>query len=346
MILDKIKYHRKSSEYLSSLTTFTFALSNLCFLLLCSLSLLSSRRIELGLSNLNSIENNSISNKFLHPFFYLNRNEIKQNSRYFVGNQNYPFQFISKFPLFFFLCPVEAIEIEYSHQKATSRTMTVTPLNLNEGNDKEEEFQKASCHSSSSSSSTTVNASNAIDFLRTVGRLKLLKRTGWVNNNIDKPESVADHMYRMSMASFLITDPSIDKTRLMRIAIVHDLAESLVGDIVPHDRRYTKEDKYRMEDEAMKKITQELGNEEIGKEIYNLWKEYEDQSTPESHIVKDFDKFEMILQADEYEQSQGKKLDDFFSSTEGVFTHPEVQGWDSILRNERKQRQDEEDDAR
>ena len=54
----------------------------------------------------------------------------------------------------------------------------------------------------------------------------------------------------------------------------------------------------------------------------------------------------MILQADEYEQSQGKNLDDFFLSTEGVFTHPEVQGWDSVLRNERKQRQDGEDSAR
>ena len=36
--------------------------------------------------------------------------------------------------------------------------------------------------------------SNAIEFSRVVGKLKTLKRTGWVNNNIFEPESVADHM--------------------------------------------------------------------------------------------------------------------------------------------------------
>ena len=161
---------------------------------------------------------------------------------------------------------------------------------------------------------------------------------------MNEPESVADHMYRMCMASFLITDENIDRTRLMRIAIVHDLAESIVGDIVPHDVRYSKEDKYRMEDEAMQRISQELGNSEIGKEIYQLWKEYEEQSSPESRIVKDFDKFEMILQADEYEQSQGKELDDFFASTKGVFTHPQVQEWDSVLRATREERKKEENE--
>lgn len=34
----------------------------------------------------------------------------------------------------------------------------------------------------------------------------------------------------------------------MKIAVVHDLAESLVGDIVPHDTRYSKEQKRAMEE--------------------------------------------------------------------------------------------------
>jgi 5'-deoxynucleotidase YfbR-like HD superfamily hydrolase len=36
--------------------------------------------------------------------------------------------------------------------------------------------------------------------------------------------------------------------RLMKLSIVHDLAESLVGDIVPHDTRYTKEQKRQLEE--------------------------------------------------------------------------------------------------
>ena len=81
-----------------------------------------------------------------------------------------------------------------------------------------------------------------------VGKLKTLKRTGWVNNGVALPESVADHMYRMAMCSFLITDPVLDRARLMKLAVVHDLAEALVGDIVPHDVRYTKEQKRVLEE--------------------------------------------------------------------------------------------------
>ncbi len=43
-------------------------------------------------------------------------------------------------------------------------------------------------------------------------------------------------------------------------------------------------------------------NTSIGDEIYNLWMEYETGSTLEARLVKDFDKFEMIVQADEYER--------------------------------------------
>jgi 5'-deoxynucleotidase YfbR-like HD superfamily hydrolase len=66
------------------------------------------------------------------------------------------------------------------------------------------------------SSSGNIDPLNALSFFRTVGKLKLLKRTGWVNHGnfnvtsvlkyfshtfnisigIPLPESVADHMYR------------------------------------------------------------------------------------------------------------------------------------------------------
>jgi len=55
------------------------------------------------------------------------------------------------------------------------------------------------------------------------------------------------------------------------------------------------------------------------REVAELWREYEAQSSPESHLVKDFDKLEMIVQAHEYEQAQGKDLQQFFDSTAGRF---------------------------
>jgi 5'-deoxynucleotidase YfbR-like HD superfamily hydrolase len=45
--------------------------------------------------------------------------------------------------------------------------------------------------------------------------------------------------------------------------------------------------------------------------------EYEAGQTKEAKLCKDFDKIEMILQALEYENSQGKELQEFFDSTAG-----------------------------
>ena len=59
---------------------------------------------------------------------------------------------------------------------------------------------------------------------------------------------------RMAMLAMLVTDPAIDMQRLVRICLVHDLAESLVGDITPYDKKTDKKEKARLEEEAMRKI--------------------------------------------------------------------------------------------
>jgi putative hydrolases of HD superfamily len=183
--------------------------------------------------------------------------------------------------------------------------------------------------------SKAVAPSSALKFFKVIGDLKTLKRTGWVKSNVELPESVADHMYRMSMLTLLIKDPSIDRERLMKICMVHDLAEAIVGDITPHDKSITKEMKRDMEEHALIKIAEDVGDSAIAAEIKSLWLEYENCSSPEARVAKNLDKFEMILQADEYERTQGKDLQDFFDSTEGKFDHPEVMSWDKLLRESR-----------
>lgn len=51
----------------------------------------------------------------------------------------------------------------------------------------------------------------------------------------------------MSMISFLVQDPAVDKDKLMKICMVHDLAEAIVGDITPHDG-VSKEEKRKLEE--------------------------------------------------------------------------------------------------
>jgi putative hydrolases of HD superfamily len=71
------------------------------------------------------------------------------------------------------------------------------------------------------------------------GRLKQLKRQGWVDRGVEQPESVADHSYRLALMTMVIAsrDPEIDASRAVRLALVHDLPEALAGDITPFDDR-------------------------------------------------------------------------------------------------------------
>jgi putative hydrolase of HD superfamily len=49
-------------------------------------------------------------------------------------------------------------------------------------------------------------------------------------------ESIADHMYRMGIITMLCPpETGIDRDRCVKLALIHDMAEALVGDITPPD---------------------------------------------------------------------------------------------------------------
>lgn len=58
----------------------------------------------------------------------------------------------------------------------------------------------------------------------------------------------------------------------------------------------------------MNSFIKTLGDTEMIKEIASLWHEYEDAKTSEALFVKDLDKFEMIVQAVEYEKCMYMKI--------------------------------------
>ncbi|XP_074368695.1 uncharacterized protein LOC141708804 isoform X2 [Apium graveolens] len=160
---------------------------------------------------------------------------------------------------------------------------------------------KMSADSSSSSSTSSPSPSSAIDFLSLCHRLKTTKRAGWVKRGIQDPESIGDHMYRMGLMALISSDmPGINRDKCIKMAIVHDIAEAIVGDITPSDG-VPKEEKSRREQEALDHMCKLLGGGPRAKEIHELWREYEEASSEEAKVVKDFDKVEMILQALEYE---------------------------------------------
>lgn len=62
----------------------------------------------------------------------------------------------------------------------------------------------------------------------------------------EKTESIADHMYRMSIMAQIIEDLTIDKSKCIKMALVHDMAEAITGDITPDDG-ISAEEKNRLE---------------------------------------------------------------------------------------------------
>jgi putative hydrolase of HD superfamily len=180
---------------------------------------------------------------------------------------------------------------------------------------------------------STLNPKNVLEFLYTCGHLKTEKRTGWMDHKVNQPESIADHMYRMAIISFLIQDPKLSREKCMKLCLVHDMSESLVGDITPY-QGISKEEKHLLEKEAMDKIRKTIPGR-VGDEIFDLWMDYESGSSEEARLVKEIDKFEMIVQALEYEKAQGLCLQSFFDYVKSSFHDPQIISWVEELRKER-----------
>jgi putative hydrolase of HD superfamily len=127
------------------------------------------------------------------------------------------------------------------------------------------------------------------------------------------------------MAFVAGTQPGYDASKCVKMALMHDIAEAIVGDITPHDG-VSKADKHAREAAAVVRMQLMLGQRAwavAGAEMLSLWEEYEACATPEALLLKDLDKVEMILQAHEYEQAQGLPLEEFFRSTAGAWLTPE-----------------------
>jgi putative hydrolase of HD superfamily len=207
-----------------------------------------------------------------------------------------------------------------------------------------------------------------LSFVSTIcGKLKTIKRTGWVRSGVPLPESDADHMHRCcmcAMLAFQTVDESeyvdeamkqfhpskLDKDKLLRMTVSHDLCESLAGDITPHCGAALLNVKEAKEQAAMEEIRQVVGDP-LGKDLFDLWREYEDQVTVEAIYCKDIDKFEMVVQAFEYEaahllpkleadDSKGdvfnRPLRGFFSSTSTAIKTPLFKRLDRELRGRRE----------
>lgn len=147
-------------------------------------------------------------------------------------------------------------------------------------------------------------------------------------------------MYRMSIMT-MFAPPSLSSqlnmTRCVKMALVHDMAESIVGDFTPRSG-ISKTEKMKREADAMEYITSSIlgsvpGAAQSGQEMFELFQEYEGNTTLEAQFVHDIDKMEMLLQIVEYERRYEVDLAEFYHVVEEIRL-PEIREWADITVRE------------
>ncbi|MFQ6064862.1 MAG: HD domain-containing protein [Candidatus Bathyarchaeia archaeon] len=164
---------------------------------------------------------------------------------------------------------------------------------------------------------------NLVEFFRISGRLKRVPRSGWVEVGVTSPESVADHTFRTAVLCMIYSDlESLDGSKMLRMALIHDLPEVITGDLTPSKKTGKPKES---EDAAMKQLLGLLPRR-LRERYLQIWLEYVECKTKEAKAVRELDKLEMALQAKEYKKAQPPPsgLERFVESADRVVTSPGV----------------------
>ena len=139
------------------------------------------------------------------------------------------------------------------------------------------------------------------DFFFQIAGLKKLPRSGWrIKVGLNNSESVAEHSYMMSVMAMVLSDlKSLDSEKVIKMSILHDWAESKIGDFMPDEIGYDK--KSELENYAMTEILESLP-QSIQANYKKMWNEFLVRETPEARLVHELDRLEMALQAKIYEK--------------------------------------------
>jgi putative hydrolases of HD superfamily len=141
---------------------------------------------------------------------------------------------------------------------------------------------------------------SANELISSAGKLKRIKRKGWVKKvGIKDAESVAEHSFRMALIGAYASElQSLDAAKVMRMCLIHDLAESFIGDKMPEEKQsehFHREEESRVILKILKKLP-----EPARKRFISDWNELVENSTQEARAVWQIDKLEMGLQMKEY----------------------------------------------
>lgn len=143
---------------------------------------------------------------------------------------------------------------------------------------------------------------NVINYYVICNRLKNVIRTGWKDWNVQRTriESVAEHIFGVQMLALAMKSEyqyDVDIMKVIFMLAVHELGETIIGDLTQF--QISKEEKEKLEHEAVHKM---LGNLLDGKQIEELFLEFDSHNTKEAMFAYQCDKLECDLQCKLYDE--------------------------------------------
>lgn len=140
-----------------------------------------------------------------------------------------------------------------------------------------------------------------LELISAAGNLKRIKRAGWLRKCgiTSDCESVADHSFGVVLLGTLIgIEMNLDYAKVARMCLIHDLAESVIGDRTPEDKKSAKAHRLE-EDRVMRDLLGDLPPK-TRSVLLEDWKELVKSNTKEALLTWQIDKLEMALQAKDY----------------------------------------------
>ena len=142
-----------------------------------------------------------------------------------------------------------------------------------------------------------------LSFLDHFYKLKEVERTGWKQKLLlDNPESVAEHTLTMIVLALIFSEfnnfTHTKTINMIKMVLIHDLGESVIGDYMPESIEIEK--KKKLENFAINNILSKIPNTAIKKKYIKLWNEFDENKSNTSNLIHFIDKLEMAIQAKYY----------------------------------------------
>ena len=185
-----------------------------------------------------------------------------------------------------------------------------------------------------------------VTFLQALSDLKSLPRSGWLSHRISfqDVESVADHSFSTGILSLVLANfetkagRRVNVERVLKMALLHDLAEALTFDISKNYLQYLGTRGRKLKNEIEKSACAHLseamkpfGLSEVYEAVYD---EYLRDRTIEANIVHAADRLDILLQVINLEHRgyPGTLMHDLWTETTRSLANTKLRSVQKIQR--------------